>query len=211
MSGDLVIIQDPEKFNGLERRYQELPIADLLQMQSLAVSGHRLKESSSQGARRSSSIAKCVIMCHTPKKEYFARFIQEPLPIESSLAHNLHDHLNAEIVSGTIETIQDAIDWITWTFMYRRIVKNPNYYEIAGRTGQHINDFLSELIEDTVAELAEAGCITVKENEMDLEPANLGRITAFYYIKHQTIETFAKGLECTQKDGNGRSIGLKTR
>jgi pre-mRNA-splicing helicase BRR2 len=52
--------------------------------------------------------------------------------------------------------------------LYRRIVRNPNYYEIAGKSGQHINDYLSELIEDTVAELAEVGCITVDENEMDL-------------------------------------------
>jgi pre-mRNA-splicing helicase BRR2 len=133
-------------------------------------------------------------MCHTPKKDFYTKFISEPLPIESDLAHNLHDHLSAEVVSGTIESIQDAIDWITWTLMYRRISKNPNYYEIAGKTGQHINDFLSELIEDTVADLAEAGCITVKENEMDVEPANIGRIASFYYIKYQTIEIFAKSL-----------------
>ena len=100
----------------------------------------------------------------------------------------------AEVVAGTIDSIQGAIDWITWSFMYRRIVKNPNFYEIAGRTAQHINDFLSELIEDTVAELSESGCITVKDNDMDLEPANLGRIASFYYIKHQTIDVFSKGL-----------------
>ena len=74
---------------------------------------------------------------------------------------------------------------------------NPNYYEIAGRTGQHINDFLSELVEDTVADLAESGCILVAENEMDLEAANLGRIAAFYSIKHSTIDTFARSLACS--------------
>jgi pre-mRNA-splicing helicase BRR2 len=30
---------------------------------------------------------------------------------------------------------------------------------------------------------------------MALEPANLGRIAAFYYIKYQTIELFSKNLE----------------
>ena len=30
---------------------------------------------------------------------------------------------------------------------------------------------------------------------MDLEPANLGRIAAYYYIKYQTIELFSKNLE----------------
>ena len=58
--------------------------------------------------------------------------------------------------------------------MYRRIVKNPNFYEIAGKSNQHINDFLSELVEDTLSDLSEAGCISINENEMDVEPANMG-------------------------------------
>lgn len=74
--------------------------------------------------------------------------------------------------------------------MYRRIVKNPNYYEIAGKTGQHINDYLSELIEDTVAELAEAGCINVSDNEMDIEATNIGRIQSFYNIKFGSLKIF---------------------
>lgn len=41
-----------------------------------------------------------------------------------------------------------------------------------------------------------AKCLQTKgEDEMDLEPANLGRIAAFYYIKYQTIENFSKNLE----------------
>ena len=83
--------------------------------------------------------------------------------------------------------------------MYRRISQNPNYYNLAGKTGQHINDFLSELIEQTVEDLQKAKCIQQKdEDDMDLEPANLGRIAAFYYIKYQTIEHFAKNLEDEQ-------------
>lgn len=79
--------------------------------------------------------AKCVLYCHTPRKEYFIKFLQEPLPLESHLDHHLHDHLNADIAAGTIESKQDAVDWITWTFMYRRISQNPNYYNLAGKTG----------------------------------------------------------------------------
>jgi len=61
--------------------------------------------------------------------------------------------LNADIVAGMIENKQDAVDWITWNFMYRRISQNPNYYNLTGKTGQHINDHLSELIETTVEDL----------------------------------------------------------
>ena len=58
-----------------------------------------------------------------------------------------------------------------------------------------MNDYLSELVEKTVEELQNAKCISVKEDEMELEPANLGRIAAFYYIKYQTIERMATRLE----------------
>lgn len=211
LSADLVIVQDPEKYNAVEKRYQPLSVATLLQMQSLAISSD-LSGAFAEASRptgQAKPLAKCVIMCHTPKKDYFAKLVSEPLPVESTLPQNLHEHLNTAIVSGDIENIQDAIDWITWTFMYRRIAKNPNYYEISGRTGQHINDYLSELVEDTVAELAEAGCVTVKENEMDLEPANMGRIAAFYCLKYATAEAFARALNTT--DPSGKPVSLKMK
>ena len=51
-----------------------------------------------------------------------------PLPIPMlSLLQVLADHLNAEIVAGTITTKQDAMDYVTWTYFFRRIIMNPRY------------------------------------------------------------------------------------
>lgn len=44
----------------------------------------------------------------------------------------LPDHLNAEIVSGTITCVQDAMDYLTWTYFYRRLLQNPSYYDLSG-------------------------------------------------------------------------------
>lgn len=41
-------------------------------------------------------------MVHEPKKSFYKKFLYEPFPVESSLQDQLSDHLNAEVVSGTI-------------------------------------------------------------------------------------------------------------
>ena len=86
-----------ETFDGRERRYVDFPIADLLHMMGMA---------SRQGVDTS---GKCVIMCHTPKKEHLKKLLYDPLPIESHLDHYLHDHFNSEIVTKTISSMQDAV------------------------------------------------------------------------------------------------------
>jgi activating signal cointegrator complex subunit 3 len=65
-------------------------------------------------------------------------------PIRAScplLAVQLPDHLNAEVVSGTITCVQDAMDYLTWTYFYRRLLQNPSYYDLSGKT----TDFLEGL------------------------------------------------------------------
>ena len=60
------------------------------------------------------------------------------------------DILNSEIVSKNVENKQDALDWLTWTFYYRRLAQNPNYYGLQGISHQHLSDHVSEAVEQTV-------------------------------------------------------------
>jgi len=177
----LSIVLDPQRYDGHEHRYVEFSIPDMLQMLGRA------------GQPGLDDNAKFFVFCHTPRKDFFKKFLYESLPIESHLDHFLHDHLNAEVVAQTIESKHDTIDWLTWTFYYRRLTKNPNYYNLQGITGEHINDHLSELVENTVEELEKAGCLQV-ENDVNLLPANLGKIASYYYIRYLTIQMFTKSL-----------------
>ncbi|NXJ72392.1 U520 helicase, partial [Rostratula benghalensis] len=115
------------------------------------------------------------------------KFLYEPLPVESHLDHCMHDHFNAEIVTKTIENKQDAVDYLTWTFLYRRMTQNPNYYNLQGVSHRHLSDHLSELVEQTLSDLEQSKCISI-EDEMDVAPLNLGMIAAYYYINYTTIE-----------------------
>ncbi|EDQ89655.1 uncharacterized protein MONBRDRAFT_36978 [Monosiga brevicollis MX1] len=182
MAARLVIIQDTQFFDGKEHRFVDYPITDVLQMMGLA---------SRPGVDESGV---CVLMCQTSKKAVFTKFLNEPLPVESHLDHALHDHFNAEIVTKTIDNPQDAIDYLTYTFLYRRLTQNPNYYNLHGVTNRHLSDHLSELVETTLSELEESKCIAMDEDEEDVSPLNLGMIAAYYYINYTTIELFSRSL-----------------
>ena len=112
--------------------------------------------------------------------------------------HFLHDNLNAEIVAGIIENKQDAVDYLTWTFKYRRLTQNPNYYNLQGVSHRHLSDHLSELVENTLSDLESSKCVAI-EDDMDLSPLNLGMIASYYYISYTTIERFSSSLTSKQR------------
>ena len=69
------------------------------------------------------------------------------------------DHLNAEIVAGTITSKQDALDYMTWTYFFRRLLMNPTYYGLTDTDHDSMNSFLSNLIERSVHELQNSYCV----------------------------------------------------
>ncbi len=186
MYSHLTVIMGTSYYEGREHRYTDYPITDLLQMM-----GRANRPCGTQHAV-------CVILCHAAKKEFYKKFLYEPLPVESHLDHFLHDHINAEIVSGTLEDKQDAVDYLTWTFFYRRLTQNPNYYNLTGISHRHLSDHLSELVENTLSDLESSHCIAI-EQDMDLSALNLGMIASYYYIRYTTIELFASSLKVNTK------------
>ena len=48
--------------------------------------------------------------------------------MESQLRGVLHNHLCAEVAGGAVKSKQDAVEYLTWTFFFRRLVMNPTYY-----------------------------------------------------------------------------------
>ncbi|KAJ3086392.1 DEIH-box ATPase, partial [Quaeritorhiza haematococci] len=194
----LVVIMGTQYFHGKEHRYADYPVTDVLQMMGFASS-----PGSSAGSDGGVESGRCVLMCQAVKKDFYKKFLYEALPVESHLDHFLHDHFNAEIVTKTIENKQDAVDYLTWTFYYRRLVQNPNYYNLQGDPlthrvqSRHLSDHLSELVENTLEDLASSKCITVEEDEVS--PLNLGMIAAYYYINYVTIELFSMSLTAKTK------------
>ncbi|KAE8717867.1 SNRNP200 protein [Hibiscus syriacus] len=186
LSAHLVVVMGTQNYDGRENVRTDYQVTDLLQMMGHA--SRPLLDNS----------GKCVILCHAPRKEYYKKFLYEAFPVESHLQHFLHDNFNAEIVATVIHNKQDAVDYLTWTFMYRRLTQNPNYYNLRGVSHRHLSDHLSELVEKTLNDLEASKCITV-EDDMDLSPLNFGMIASYYYISYTTIERFSSSLTSKMK------------
>ena len=182
----MVVVMDTQWYNGKNHCYEDYQTSEILHM--LGIANRPLLDQES----------KAVVMCQSNKKDFYKKFLFEPLPVESHLDHFLHDHFNAEIVTKTIENKQDAVDYLTWTFLYRRMTQNPNYYNLQGVTHRHLSDHLSDLVEQTLSDLETSKCISI-EDDMDLSPLNLGMIAAYYYINYTTIELFSMSLTAKTK------------
>jgi activating signal cointegrator complex subunit 3 len=176
----LVVIKGTEFYDAPSKRYVDFPITDVLQMMGRA------------GRPQFDTVGIAVVMVHAPKKAFYKRFLYEPFPVESSLSDALHNHINAEIVSGTIKTKAHAVDYLTWTYFFRRLLCNPAYYHLEDTSHEGISAYLASLVQRTLEDLEDTECIEVEEDQINA--TTLGRITAYYYLDHTTAHMFASNV-----------------
>ncbi|KAI9775085.1 MAG: DEIH-box ATPase [Candelina submexicana] len=178
----LVIIMGTQFFEGREHRYIDYPISEVLQMFGKA--SRPLHDKTSRG----------VLMVPAVKREYYKKFLNEALPIESHLQAYLHDAFVSEISTKMIATTQDAVDWATYTYFYRRLLSNPSYYSLTDTTHEGLSTHLSEIVETTLKDLAEAKIIDLDEEDDTVTPLNAAMIAAYYNISFITMQTFLLSL-----------------
>ena len=183
----LVVVKGTQYFDAKIEGYKDMDLTDILQM--LGRAGRPQFDTS--------GIAR--IFTQEARKAFYKHFLHTGFPVESSLHNFLDNHLGAEISAGTIGTTQDALDYLTWTFFFRRLHKNPSYYglEISSKDHNTIaaqqlaSDFMDELVDKSFGELAESRCITLHSNG-DVNSTPLGKIMSYYYLSHRTIRHLAK-------------------
>lgn len=49
-------------------------------------------------------------------------------PIESQFVKNLPDNLNAEVVLGTVSSLREASTWLSYSYLFVRMTRNPLPY-----------------------------------------------------------------------------------
>jgi activating signal cointegrator complex subunit 3 len=191
----LVIIKGTEFFDPKTHRYEDYPITDVLQMMGRA------------GRPQFDNEGKAYIMVQDVKKNFYKKFLYEPMPVESSLQSALHDHINAEIVSGTIKSRQDAMDYLTWTFMFRRLVQNPSYYDLEDVSFEGLNKWMTTLIGGILGDLQRSGMIEFdKEDNNKLSATALATVASYYYMNYRSAAEFNKRV--TEKSDHKHLLQL---
>jgi len=186
----LVVVKGTQFFDAKTEGYKDMDLTDVLQM--LGRAGRPQFDSS--------GIAR--IFTQDAKKDFYKHFLHTGFPVESSLHKVLDNHLGAEISAGTVATKQDALDYLTWTFFFRRLHKNPSFYGLEISAEEHntvaaqsmANDYMIGLVEASLKELAESSCIELR-GVGDIHSTPLGKIMSYYYLNHKTIRYLVKHVK----------------
>lgn len=62
-------------------------------------------------------------------RRYLA-LLAKQTPIESCFIKALPDHLNAEVSSGTVTTVEEGVTWLSYTYLHVRMRRNPMAYGV---------------------------------------------------------------------------------
>lgn len=110
-----------------------------------------------------------IIMCEPELASKYQALTQGKTVLESSLHHNMLEHLNSEIALGTISSTKSAKNWLRGSFLYQRLQKNPNHYAIEQETGKSWQEKLDDIVLENVRQLESTGLIQRRQQNEDEE------------------------------------------
>ncbi|KAK7049628.1 putative steryl acetyl hydrolase mug81 [Paramarasmius palmivorus] len=178
-----VIIKGTQLYDSSKGSFVDLSVLDVLQVFGRA--GRPGLESSGEG-----------YICTTEDKlQHYLEAVTSQNPIESQFKAGMTDALNAEIALGTVSNINDAVQWLGYTYLFVRMKKNPFVY---GISRDELSDDpglvtrRNELATQAAQILEDAQMIIFNRQSGTFTITNLGRIAAKYYIRHQSIQIFNK-------------------
>lgn len=174
-----VVILGTEFYEGKEHRYVEYSANEVLEMIGAA------------RGRLADDVTKALILTNQKMKDYYKKFLAEALPIESFIYFRLHDVLSSEISTSVIQSKQDCVDWIAFTYFFRRIHANPSFYGVKDISPHGISAYLTELVEGILKDLQNSDFVELDEtvgNSIALAPTEtIGPLNACLISAHHNV------------------------
>ena len=129
---------------------------------------------------------------------YYLSLMNQQLPIESQMVSKLVDNLNAEIVLGTIQNIREGAEWLSYTYLYVRMIKAPQLYGVSNESLVVDKYFLQrrlDLIHSAAIQLDKAHLIEYDQKTGNFQTTEHGRIASHYYCTPETIAMYNQFIE----------------
>ena len=114
-----VIIKGTQLYNPQKGGFTDLGMLDVQQIFGRA------------GRPQYEDSGEAVIVTTHDKLAHYLGMITHTVPIESQFVEGLADHLNAEIVLGTVTNVREAVTWLGYTYLYVRMTRNPLAYGVS--------------------------------------------------------------------------------
>ncbi len=127
---------------------------------------------------------------------YLDKLVKE-VPIESTFIKQLADHLNAEVVGGTVTNIREAAEWLMYTYLHVRMTKNPIAYGInqaESESDPMLRGRSLELVKEAAKLLDKYMMLRFDPSSGNLAVTDLGRVASHFYIRAESVARFNEML-----------------
>ena len=145
-----------------------------------------------------------MIITSHDKLAHYLSLLTNQFPIESNFVSQLADNLNAEISLGTVSNTAEAVEWLSYTYLYVRMRKNPQVYGIKYQDLREDPTLLSNrnfIINEAAKRLDKARMIRYDESNGIMSCVDLGRTASHFYIKYDTVEIFNEMMTNIMNEG----------
>lgn len=187
-----VIIKGTEIYDAKRGSFVDVGILDVLQIFGRA--GRPQFDTSGHG----------IIMTTHDKLSHYLSLLTNQFPIESNFIALIADNLNAEVALGTVTNVDEAVEWLSYTYLFVRMRKNPLVYGIKHQ--ELMDDPLldgkrRQIVMDAANRLDKVKMIRYDLRTGYLFPTDSGRIASHFYIKYETVELFEEKLRPVMNEG----------
>jgi antiviral helicase SLH1 len=176
-----VIIKGTQLYSSQEGKFVDLGILDVLQIFGRA------------GRPQFQEVGIGMICTPHEKLHHYLSTVTQQQPIESKFSAKIVDNLNAEISLGTVTSIQEAVQWVGYSYLFVRMKRSPLTYGIDWtefRDDPQLVQRRRTLVENAARILHKNQMIVFNEDTEELRAKDVGRIASQFYVLHQSVEIF---------------------
>lgn len=182
----MVVIKGTKVYNAEAGGFMNLSMLDVMQIFGRA--GRPQFDTSGHGV---------IITSHEDLSHYLGLLLRQK-SIESNFIKALPDQLNAEIVAGTVVNVAEACVWLSYTYLYIRMMRNSMSYGITPAMRAEdplLEEHRRQLIEQAAEQLDECRMIRFHRASGNFAVTDPGRVASHYYIRSESIRTFNELIE----------------